>query len=137
LYVVLLQPALRARLDAISKRHAACSGALDVCGPPFSWRPRFKDPSRERIHQKVRIMSSRHAGISSDLSKAAPSGDALIDEEVVDHARHAARDLYRRGKERAVAMEKGFEGVVKDRPVQSVLIAAGIGALIGFLVSRR
>ncbi len=79
---------------------------------------------------------SRHAGISSDIAKGT-SGDALIDDEVVERAGNAARDLYRRGKEQAVAMEKGFEGVVKDRPVQSILVAAGLGVLIGMFLSRR
>jgi ElaB/YqjD/DUF883 family membrane-anchored ribosome-binding protein len=65
------------------------------------------------------------------------SNDAIIDEEVVEHARHAARDLIRRGKDRAVAIERGFEGAVQERPIQSVLIAAGVGLLLGVFLARR
>lgn len=65
------------------------------------------------------------------------SSESTVDEVVVDHARHRARELLERGKEKAVAVGQGFEDVVKDRPIPSILIAAGVGVLIGFLVARR
>jgi ElaB/YqjD/DUF883 family membrane-anchored ribosome-binding protein len=48
-----------------------------------------------------------------------------------------ARELFQKGKAKAVEMEKGFEHYVQAKPVQSVLIAAGAGLLVGYLFGRR
>ena len=47
------------------------------------------------------------------------------------------REYLTRGKERAMELEEGFEGAIQEHPIRSVLIAAGVGALIGMLVFRR
>lgn len=41
------------------------------------------------------------------------------------------------GKERLTEWKGGFEGGVRARPIQSVLIAAAVGAAIGLLIGRR
>jgi ElaB/YqjD/DUF883 family membrane-anchored ribosome-binding protein len=48
-----------------------------------------------------------------------------------------ARELLQKGKAKAVEMEKGFEHYVQAKPVQSVLIAAGAGLLVGYLFGRK
>ena len=59
----------------------------------------------------------------------------------VEHARERVGHLYRRSKERAVEMEGEFEDYVREKPVKSVLIAAGVGAglglVLGVLLARR
>lgn len=52
-------------------------------------------------------------------------------------AREKAQDLYSRGRERAKQWEEGLETYVREKPVQSLLIAAGVGLAIGFLMRRR
>lgn len=52
-------------------------------------------------------------------------------------AEERARNLYQRGKEKAVMAEKKFEGYVMEHPVKSVLIAAGVGVTIGYLLGRK
>lgn len=47
------------------------------------------------------------------------------------------QDAWSRGKDRLQKMEKGFESYVSEHPVQSVLIAAGTGLAIGWLLARR
>lgn len=41
------------------------------------------------------------------------------------------------GKERAAAWKGGLESNIRSKPIQSVLIAAALGAVIGILVGRR
>ncbi|MFN0009898.1 MAG: glycine zipper domain-containing protein [Planctomycetota bacterium] len=59
----------------------------------------------------------------------------------LEELRDRAGDMYRRAKERAIEKEHKFEDYVKQHPVKSVLVAAGVGAgvglLAGFLISRR
>ena len=45
-----------------------------------------------------------------------------------------ARDSYRRGKDTVMHWEEGVEGFVAERPLSSLMIAAGVGIIIGFMV---
>ena len=51
--------------------------------------------------------------------------------------RQSAREYLDKGKEKAMELEEGFEGMVQEHPIRSILIAAGVGALIGALICRR
>ena len=69
---------------------------------------------------------------------------AHIAEEKVVEARKRLAAALERGKEvwnnvqeKAVAGAKATDKVIRDHPYQSIGIAFGIGALIGFLLSRR
>ena len=41
------------------------------------------------------------------------------------------------GKDRVSEWKGGFQGAVRTKPIQSVLIAAAVGAIVGLVVSRR
>ena len=69
---------------------------------------------------------------------------AHIAEEKVVEARKRLAAALERGKEvwnnvqeKAVAGAKATDKVIRDHPYQSIGVAFGIGALIGFLLSRR
>lgn len=57
--------------------------------------------------------------------------------EVLDHARERGQQLLEKGKAKAVDARDGFEGYVAENPFKAVLIAAGIGALIGYSMRGR
>lgn len=57
--------------------------------------------------------------------------------EIAQLEREHLRDLYERGLERVQGARHGFEEYVRRKPVQSLLIAAGAGAALGFLLGRR
>ncbi len=45
--------------------------------------------------------------------------------------------LVETGKARAIEWRGGVQDGIRERPVQSVLIAAAVGAVIGLIVGRR
>jgi len=60
---------------------------------------------------------------SSDADKMGPKGPVSR--------------LVEAGKARAIEWKGGVQDGIRERPVQSALIAAGVGAVIGLLVGRR
>jgi len=49
---------------------------------------------------------------------------------------HVSR-LVEKGKARAIEWQGGVQDGIRERPVQSVLIAAAVGAVLGLIVGRR
>jgi len=79
-----------------------------------------------------------------ELGKMAISSasDALNDvkergSEMVEHARERGSELLHDGREKLEGARDGFEEYVAENPFKSVLIAAGVGALIGFAMRGR
>ncbi len=65
---------------------------------------------------------------------------ASIKESVVEigaNEKERIQGSLARGKERLQKYEQRFEDYVAEHPVKSVLIAAGTGIAIGWLISRR
>jgi len=69
---------------------------------------------------------------------------AHVAEEKVVEARKRLSDAIERGRaaleniqERAVATAKATDQVIRDHPYRALGVALGVGALIGFLLSRR
>ena len=50
--------------------------------------------------------------------------------------RDQATQYYEQGRQRATEMEQSLEQYVHDKPIQSLLIAAGVGMLLGMLWKR-
>ena len=50
--------------------------------------------------------------------------------------RDQANEYYETGRERAREWEQGLEQYVQEKPLQAVLIAAGVGVLLGLLWKR-
>lgn len=56
--------------------------------------------------------------------------------DVAKDLRSQSVEALKAGKQKAVDLKSGFESTVSDNPWKSVLIAAGVGALIGFTLRR-
>jgi ElaB/YqjD/DUF883 family membrane-anchored ribosome-binding protein len=50
--------------------------------------------------------------------------------------RDQAEEYYETGRQRAMEIEQSLEDYVRDKPIQSLLIAAGVGMLLGILWKR-
>ena len=77
-------------------------------------------------------------------AQALLSATAHVAEEKVVEARKRLTAAMERGKEtlnniqgKAVASAKAADQVIRDHPYQSIGVALGVGALLGFLLSRR
>lgn len=57
--------------------------------------------------------------------------------EKLGEAREVAADYYEKGRVKAGELETQLTDYVRAKPLKSVLIAAGVGALLGILASRR
>jgi ElaB/YqjD/DUF883 family membrane-anchored ribosome-binding protein len=82
-----------------------------------------------------KLVNPTRAGMESSGAEDTPLA------ERVGNVRERARNLYQRTRERAVELEGHFEDYVREHPVKSVVLAsaigAGVGLLVGVLVSRR
>jgi ElaB/YqjD/DUF883 family membrane-anchored ribosome-binding protein len=47
-----------------------------------------------------------------------------------------AHDYYDQGRQKAQEWEQGLESYVQEKPIQALLIAAGVGMLLGILWKR-
>ena len=70
----------------------------------------------------VRDQASHVAGKISDAAS-----------QSYEHLRDTASDYYQQGREKAQHWQEAVEDYVTERPIKSLLIAAGIGALLGVL----
>jgi ElaB/YqjD/DUF883 family membrane-anchored ribosome-binding protein len=58
-------------------------------------------------------------------------------QELGTQATEIASDYYQQGREQVLALEQAVEAQIRDKPIQSLLIAGGVGLLLGFLCRRR
>jgi ElaB/YqjD/DUF883 family membrane-anchored ribosome-binding protein len=50
--------------------------------------------------------------------------------------RDQAQEYYEQGRQQAMEWEQGLEDYVREKPLQSLLIAAGVGMLLGIIWKR-
>lgn len=56
--------------------------------------------------------------------------------EKFEHLKQSASAAYEKGKDCASDTKQSVEAYIRERPIQTVLIAAGAGMLLGYLISR-
>ena len=56
--------------------------------------------------------------------------------EQYNNLRDQATEYFQEGRERAQEWEQSIETYVQEKPIQSILIAAGVGILLGILWKR-
>ena len=60
-----------------------------------------------------------------------------VSQEKFGKAKDTATGYLQKGREKANKVEDSVVTYVREKPVQSLCIAAGAGALLGFLLTRR
>ena len=60
-----------------------------------------------------------------------------VAQEKLGEARRYADEHLDQGKQKASEIEDQLEEYIRNKPLKSVLIAAGAGALIGYLLGRK
>lgn len=57
--------------------------------------------------------------------------------EQYEQFRDQASDYYEKGRDRAMELEQSLEQYVQEKPIQALLMAAGVGMLLGLLWKRH
>ncbi len=83
-------------------------------------------------------------GQLADDARALMTATADVAGDKVSEARkrlaaalESGKEIYGRAREKAVEGVKAADEVVHEHPYQAIGIAFGVGALVGYLVSRR
>jgi ElaB/YqjD/DUF883 family membrane-anchored ribosome-binding protein len=108
---------------------------------------RIRQAGIERSSSMSRIGDSGNSGNqTANLNEAAQQvGQNLRDlggqvreaaKEKYEQLTDQARSYYDEGRRAAQEWEQGFESFIQDKPMQAVLIAAGVGLLLGLLWKR-
>ena len=96
--------------------------------------------------QKDRLMNDLHAvvaeaeGLLRATAGSAGEGAAELRAKVqasLDRAKHNLRDLQEAAVEKAKAAGRATDNYVHENPWQSIGLAAGLGLLLGMLITRR
>lgn len=58
-------------------------------------------------------------------------------EEVRDNVGESAARYYEQGRTKAKELEQTLEGIIRERPLKAIMIAVGIGLILGGLAIRR
>ena len=77
---------------------------------------------------------SRTVGRDHQKSSSAVRDTA---QEKVEQLRANAADRAKEGQDKVQQVERSFEQFIRQRPLKSILIAAGVGVLLGGLWMRR
>ena len=81
--------------------------------------------------------SAQEAG-AQVRDKAQEAGAQVRDkaQEMVRQGKEIASDYYQQGRQQMEAVENTLEDGIRAKPLQSVLIAAGIGMLLGLVLKK-
>lgn len=90
-------------------------------------------PDESKANSGAKVPLAEHENGLSDV------GHRVVDavQDKVHDLRDLASDKYEASKEKLVELEAKVAATVQAAPVKSVIIAAGVGALLGVLWSRR
>jgi len=79
----------------------------------------------------------QHAqAVREDLGNLGRAAKTVAQEKLDDARRYAGEQLDQ-GKQKASEIEDQVEEYIRAKPLKSMLIAAGAGALIGYLLGRK
>jgi ElaB/YqjD/DUF883 family membrane-anchored ribosome-binding protein len=86
-------------------------------------------PATDRLREQAREVTQELQEMGNTAS------DAI--RENLEKLQDEASECYEQGRDRAYQAEHTFEQFIKDHPLKSILIAAGVGVLLGRFWIRR
>jgi ElaB/YqjD/DUF883 family membrane-anchored ribosome-binding protein len=84
----------------------------------------------------VEEVAHKASDVAGKVKEAGTRAAGYVKEKY-DHLSDEAHDVYAHARDKARDWEQAAEGYVQRKPVQSLLIAAGVGALLALLWQRR
>ena len=114
---------------------------------PQELKPTPPTPDRSKVEARSQDIREQAAKVSHDVrelgSTARTGAESAIHsakhagEKALENVRERGEDLLEKGRDRVTSMSDGLRQYVSENPLQSLVIAAGIGGLIGCLAARR
>jgi ElaB/YqjD/DUF883 family membrane-anchored ribosome-binding protein len=94
------------------------------------------------MRQRSLVIRERELRVFTALTKgacmAAETGKEMRDQaqELIAQGKEVATEYYEEGRNQVLAWQQQLEHQVREKPLQSLLIAAGVGLLFGLLRRR-
>ena len=86
-------------------------------------------PGMDQLREKT-------SDVKASLQEMGASAKQLAQEKFED-VRESMVGYYEQGREKAMELEHSLENRIRERPISSLLIATGLGFLIGMLWMRK
>ncbi len=109
-----------------------------------------RNPTNHRTTERPTTMDRTTPDIGHDMNRLAEDARALITAtadvagDKVGEARKRLTlalengdELYHRARDRAIAGAKVTDAVIHQHPYQAILVGVGVGALLGYWMSRK
>ena len=109
---------------------------MDTINEPVSTRRNGKaarPPSQRPAHRRP---DTTVRTVTQDLQELGGMAREMAQEKVAQ-LRASASEYCEEGRDKVQQVERGFEQFVRQQPLKSILIAAGVGMLLGGLWMRR
>jgi ElaB/YqjD/DUF883 family membrane-anchored ribosome-binding protein len=81
-------------------------------------------------------MREKAGDLKSNLQEMGSAAKHMAQEQF-EGVRDTMSTYYEQGRERALELEHSLENRVRERPISSILVATGLGFLIGMLWMRK
>jgi ElaB/YqjD/DUF883 family membrane-anchored ribosome-binding protein len=94
----------------------------------------------DELRQQARAVKEDLRGLgraAKDVAQEKLAGAKQKASDALDTGKQKTAGYYQRSKERASAVGDQVENYIREKPLKSVLIAAGVGLGLGVLLSRR
>lgn len=91
--------------------------------------PPVSIPTTDDLRQQARVVKDDLRGLTKTAKEVA--------QDKLGEVKQKAAGYVDEGKQKVVRAEDQVESYIREQPLKSVLIAAGAGVLLGFLLSRR
>ncbi len=92
-----------------------------------------RPPSERRAHGRL---GRKARTVTQDLQELGGMAREMAQEKV-EQLRASASGYFDQGRDNVQKLERGFEQFIRQQPLKSILIAAGVGLLLGGLWMRR
>lgn len=92
--------------------------------------------SKDPFSKHSAELREKAAALGHDVQELGKSTRDLA-QDAVGMIRDNASEYYQQGVKKAQSLEKNLESKIKENPLQALLIAAGVGFVLGAIWKRR
>jgi ElaB/YqjD/DUF883 family membrane-anchored ribosome-binding protein len=125
------------RSIVMNELHHASNSTTPVAGPPKEHGEEQSSHSDEEKPEEAHSHFREKAGDAARSFREATTEAKKAAGEGLGQLRHTASDCLAQGRDRAQAVGQTLQHRVQEQPISSLLMATGIGFLLGVLWMRK